>query len=63
MKGLAMMKVDKGKPAGTDPQDSPMSAKTTALQQAAKSLKQALAAVQACLDDGNDNEDDADGDE
>ena len=58
MKGLAAMKVDKGEAAGPKPLSSPLSAKQTALKQAAKSLREALAAVESCLD-GDTYEEDA----
>lgn len=45
------MKTEKGEVAGPKPLASPLSAKSTALKQAAESLKKALAAVEACLSD------------
>lgn len=56
MKGLASMKVDKATAPKSSP--SPLSAKTTALKQAAASLRKALAAVEACLEDGTYDDDD-----
>lgn len=58
MKGLAAMKTEKSEAAGPKPLSSPVSAKQTALKQAATSLRKALAAVEACLDDDTYDDED-----
>jgi hypothetical protein len=56
-----MMKTGKSEPAAPKPLGSPLSAKATALKEAAEALKKALEAVDACLADYEKGEDEDEG--